>query len=40
MDWMNPAERYKGTKFTGCGFQSIPALTHLQRWLEDAMDVA
>ncbi|MGH6944954.1 MAG: integrase core domain-containing protein [Geminicoccaceae bacterium] len=33
--WLTPAERYDGTPFTDRGFQNIPALEHLNGWLED-----
>jgi transposase InsO family protein len=34
LGWPTPAERYDGTPFTDLGFQDIPALAHLQLWLE------
>jgi putative transposase len=34
LGWLTPAERYNGTPFTDRGFQNIPALAHLQPWLE------
>ena len=40
LDWLTPAERYNGTSFTDRGFENIPALLHLQGWLEELMDVA
>jgi transposase InsO family protein len=40
LDWLTPAERYNGTSFTDRGFENIPALAHLQGWLEELMDVA
>ena len=33
--WQTPAERWDGTPFTDRGFQNIPALSHLEGWLED-----
>ena len=33
--WLTPAERFDGTPFTDRGFDNIPALAHLQGWLED-----
>ncbi len=33
--WLTPAERFDGTPFTDRGFENIPALAHLQTWLED-----
>ncbi len=33
--WCTPAERYDGTPFTDRGFENIPALSHLQGWLEE-----
>jgi transposase InsO family protein len=33
--WLTPAERYDGTPFTDRGFENIPALAHLQGWLEE-----
>lgn len=32
--WLTPAERFDGTPFTDRGFENIPALAHLQGWLE------
>src|SRR6266852_3026239 len=40
LGWLTPAERYDGTPFTDRGFQNIPALTHLQTWLEEVMNAA
>jgi transposase InsO family protein len=40
LGWLTPAERYDGTPFTDRGFQHIPALTHLQTWLEEVMNAA
>ena len=34
LGWVTPAERYDGTPFTDVGFTHIPALSHLQPWLE------
>jgi transposase InsO family protein len=33
--WRTPAERFDGTPFCDCGFEHIPALEHLQLWLDD-----
>ena len=33
--WLTPAERYDRTPFTDRGFENVPALAHLQGWLED-----
>lgn len=35
LDWLTPAERYDGTPFTDRGFEHVPALEHLQAWLEE-----
>ena len=40
LGWLTPAERYDGTPFTDVGFQHIPALGHLQGWLEEVMNAA
>jgi transposase InsO family protein len=40
LGWVTPAERYDGTPFTDVGFQHIPALGHLQGWLEEVMNAA
>ncbi|MBJ7598021.1 integrase core domain-containing protein, partial [Candidatus Nephthysia bennettiae] len=40
LGWLTPAERYDGTPFTDVGFQHIPALSHLQGWLEEVMNAA
>ncbi len=40
LGWVTPAERYNGTPFTDVGFQNIPALNHLQSWLEEIMNAA
>jgi transposase InsO family protein len=37
LDWHTPAERYEGTPFTDRGFAHVPALAHLQAWLDDLM---
>lgn len=34
LGWLTPAERYDGTPFTDRGFDNIPALAHLNGWLE------
>ncbi len=33
--WLTPGERYDGTPFTDRGFEHIPALAHLEGWMED-----
>ncbi|GAC1488842.1 MAG: hypothetical protein NVS1B1_05650 [Candidatus Limnocylindrales bacterium] len=38
--WLTPAEHYDGTPFTDRGFENIPALAHLQGWLEDLRPAA
>lgn len=40
LGWLTPAERYNGTPFTDRGFDHIPALIHLQPWLEEVMRAA
>ena len=40
LGWITPAERYNGTPFTDRGFEHIPALMHLQPWLEAFTHVA
>jgi transposase InsO family protein len=40
LGWVTPAERYDGTPFSDVGFQNIPALNHLQGWLEEVMNAA
>lgn len=40
LGWVTPAERYDGTPFTDVGFENIPALSHLQGWLQEVMDAA
>jgi transposase InsO family protein len=40
LDWLTPAERYNGTRFNDVGFENIPALAHLQGWLQELMDAA
>ncbi len=37
---LTPAERYNGTPFTDRGFQNIPALAHLESWLEQLLPAA
>ena len=34
IDWCTPAELFDGTPFTDRGFQNIPALRHLEPWLD------
>ena len=38
--WLTPAERFDGTPFTDRGFQNIPALSHLEEWLDDVRKAA
>ena len=38
--WLTPGERYDGTPFTDRGFDNIPALNHLQTWLEEVRKAA
>lgn len=40
LGWVTPAERYDGTAFTDRGFENVPALAHLQDWLQEAMHAA
>jgi transposase InsO family protein len=40
LGWHTPAERYYGTPFLDRGFEHIPALEHLQPWLEALMTAA
>lgn len=40
LGWLTPAERYNGTPFTDRGFQNIPALIHLESWLQELMPAA
>ena len=40
LGWATPAERYDGTPFLDRGFTHIPALSHLQPWLDELMQVA
>jgi hypothetical protein len=40
LEWVTPAERYDGTPFVDRGFAHIPALAHLQPWLEGLMRAA
>jgi len=40
LGWRTPAERYLGVPFADRGFQHIPALEHLQPWLEALMTTA
>lgn len=39
LGWLTPAERFDGTPFTDHGFEHIPALAHLQPWLEQLQAV-
>jgi len=38
--WLTPAERFDGTPFTDRGFENVPALRHLENWLEDLRKAA
>jgi transposase InsO family protein len=40
LGWQTPAERYLGVPFDDQGFAHIPALEHLQPWLDDLMAAA
>ena len=40
LGWLTPAERYDGTPFADRGFENIPALAHLQPWLQATMPAA
>jgi transposase InsO family protein len=40
LGWLTPAERYLGAPFTDRGFQNVPALAHLETWLEEVMNAA
>lgn len=40
LGWVTPGERYDGTPFIDRGFANIPALAHLQPWLDDVMTAA
>jgi transposase InsO family protein len=40
LGWLTPAERYNGTPFADRGFENVPALAHLQNWLEEVMHAA
>jgi len=40
IDWCTPGERYDGTPFTDRGFENIPALAHLEGWLDDVRAAA
>ena len=40
LGWVTPAERYDGTPYSDHGFNHIPALQHLQPWLEDLIHAA
>jgi transposase InsO family protein len=37
LDWQTPAERWDGTPFTDRGFEHVPAIEHLQGWLNELM---
>jgi len=40
LGWVTPAERYDGTPYTDRGFQNIPALAHLQPWVDTVVGAA
>lgn len=40
LGWITPAERYDSTPFLDRGFAHIPALAHLQPWLDELMQAA
>ncbi len=40
LGWRTPAERYLGIPFADRGFEHIPALEHLQPWLQELMATA
>ncbi len=40
LGWLTPAERYDGTPFTDRGFENIPSLANLQKWLAMTMAAA
>ncbi len=40
LGFLTPAERFDGTPFTDRGFEHIPALAHLQTWLNELTAVA
>lgn len=40
LGWRTPAERYDGTPFLDRGFENIPALAHLQNWLQETISAA
>ena len=40
LGWHTPAERYDGTPFLDRGFENIPALAHLQNWLQETISAA
>lgn len=40
LGWQTPAERYLGATFSDRGFEHIPALEHLQPWLDALMATA
>jgi transposase InsO family protein len=40
LGWLTPGERYNGTPFTDRGFENLPAMAHLQPWLEEVMNAA
>jgi len=40
LGFLTPAERYDGTPFTDRGFANIPALEHMQSWLDETIRAA
>jgi transposase InsO family protein len=40
LGWATPAERYEGSPFTDRGFEHIPALAHLNPWLQNLIAAA
>ena len=38
--WLTPAERFDGTPFSDRGFENVPALAHLTRWLDELRKAA
>lgn len=40
LGWLTPGERYDGTPFADRGFENIPALAHLQTWLDTLLTAA
>ncbi len=40
LGWRTPVERYDLTPFLDRGFDNIPALAHLQNWLQETIRAA